>query len=67
MDISNFEPDEQIEDEAMVCPYCGAEQLYPDANDNDEDEEQCEFCGKPFYYWRETTVMYTTQRMEATQ
>lgn len=48
------------EENIVVCPYCFAErELHPDEFDNEEweDEEECELCGK--YYKVEAEVRFT--------
>lgn len=55
------EIDHEYTDE-IVCPHCGYE--HSDSWEYEEDgEEDCHECGKPFYSGRDLSVTYWTSKM----
>ena len=47
----------------IVCPYCGYEISDSWELTCDDDEYECDECGKKFHYYREVDVHYTTHRI----
>ena len=52
----------------IVCPWCGVE--YMDSFEmggyhNNDGEDKCESCEKPFRWSRNITVDYSTERIES--
>lgn len=47
----------------IVCPYCGYEMSDSWELSCDDDEYECDECGKKFHYYREVDVHYTTHRI----
>jgi len=56
------EPQRQIDDCNVICPYCGHEyQPEPCDYADYEIEENCEECGNTFARWTEFTVTHRTR------
>jgi len=47
----------------IVCPYCGHEISDSWELTCDDDDYECDDCGKKFHYYREVDVHYTTHRI----
>lgn len=47
----------------IVCPYCGEEVGDSWEISSDSDTYECGGCGKTFYYTRDVTVTYSTDKL----
>lgn len=50
-----------MDNENLICPYCGEEQYTHEPDDISADMclTECEHCGKPFWYAVEVTRIYS--------
>lgn len=47
--------------EVIVCPHCG--EVHGDSWERDDQgEDNCQACGKPFTWSRHTEVTYSTEK-----
>ena len=54
------EPEELIETDEIVCPYC-LSQIESFEMDDSDDNYECPYCGSNFAYQREVAVVYNSQ------
>ena len=66
--MSRKDPAKSIEGYSVYCPHCGVEQAEHPENfchdSHDDDEYDCDECGKLFTVVRDVVVTYTTRRVK---
>jgi len=51
-----------INDDNFLCPYCGDEQ-FDSWEWQDSGESKCEECGEEFFFEKDFSVTYNTEKM----